>query len=268
MSESSIAVIGAGAFGTALAAVIALTGRHKVTLVGRDPQLMADLRPSICMMPCCRAFRCRIALNFRRRPMRSPMPASCSLPCRRRRRPMRRGNTNLIWPRMPLSLPAPRASRRRRAIFDRHAGAGAAGACGRGAVGSGLCRRYRQRAADRDGRGGREWRDRRAAGAGDLGADLPALSSNDRIGVQLGGALEERAGDCLRHRRGRRDRRFGACGADCPRAGRDVALRGRQGRAGGYRAGAVRARRSRVDSHQPSIAQPALRHRARARRKP
>jgi glycerol-3-phosphate dehydrogenase (NAD(P)+) len=42
-SSETIAVIGAGAFGTALAAVIALTGRHKVTLVGRDPQLMADL---------------------------------------------------------------------------------------------------------------------------------------------------------------------------------------------------------------------------------
>ncbi|MGO4354536.1 NAD(P)H-dependent glycerol-3-phosphate dehydrogenase [Rhizobium sp. RAF36] len=38
-----IAVIGAGAFGTALAAVIALTGRSAVTLVGRDPALMADL---------------------------------------------------------------------------------------------------------------------------------------------------------------------------------------------------------------------------------
>jgi glycerol-3-phosphate dehydrogenase (NAD(P)+) len=42
MSER-IAVIGAGAFGTALAAVIALTGRSAVTLVGRDPALMADL---------------------------------------------------------------------------------------------------------------------------------------------------------------------------------------------------------------------------------
>ena len=42
MSER-IAVIGAGAFGTALAAVIALTGRSTVTLVGRDPALMADL---------------------------------------------------------------------------------------------------------------------------------------------------------------------------------------------------------------------------------
>jgi len=38
-----IAVIGAGAFGTALAAVIALAGRSAVTLVGRDPALMADL---------------------------------------------------------------------------------------------------------------------------------------------------------------------------------------------------------------------------------
>lgn len=38
-----IAVIGAGAFGTALAAVIALTGRIDVTLVGRKAALMADL---------------------------------------------------------------------------------------------------------------------------------------------------------------------------------------------------------------------------------
>ena len=42
MSER-IAVIGAGAFGTALATVIALTGRSAVTLIGRDPALMADL---------------------------------------------------------------------------------------------------------------------------------------------------------------------------------------------------------------------------------
>jgi glycerol-3-phosphate dehydrogenase (NAD(P)+) len=42
MSER-IAVIGAGAFGTALAAVVALTGRSAVTLVGRDPALISDL---------------------------------------------------------------------------------------------------------------------------------------------------------------------------------------------------------------------------------
>ncbi|MDL2399546.1 NAD(P)H-dependent glycerol-3-phosphate dehydrogenase [Rhizobium mayense] len=45
MSDSErIAVIGAGAFGTALAAVIALTGKSQVTLVGRNAALMADLR--------------------------------------------------------------------------------------------------------------------------------------------------------------------------------------------------------------------------------
>ncbi|PKA40721.1 glycerol-3-phosphate dehydrogenase [Rhizobium sullae] len=43
MSEQ-IAVVGAGAFGTALASVIALTGRNQVTLVGRNPSLIADLR--------------------------------------------------------------------------------------------------------------------------------------------------------------------------------------------------------------------------------
>ncbi|MBW6423935.1 NAD(P)-dependent glycerol-3-phosphate dehydrogenase [Rhizobium sp. XQZ8] len=39
-----IVVIGAGAFGTALAAVMALESRHPVTLIGRDPSLMNDLR--------------------------------------------------------------------------------------------------------------------------------------------------------------------------------------------------------------------------------
>jgi glycerol-3-phosphate dehydrogenase (NAD(P)+) len=43
MSER-IAVIGAGAFGTALAAVITLAGRSSVVLVGRDPALIEDLR--------------------------------------------------------------------------------------------------------------------------------------------------------------------------------------------------------------------------------
>jgi glycerol-3-phosphate dehydrogenase (NAD(P)+) len=38
-----IAVVGAGAFGTALATVIALTGKSDVTLVGRDAALMRDL---------------------------------------------------------------------------------------------------------------------------------------------------------------------------------------------------------------------------------
>ncbi|AXV16648.1 glycerol-3-phosphate dehydrogenase [Neorhizobium sp. SOG26] len=39
-----IAVIGAGAFGTALAAVMALENRYPVTLVGRNMALMSDLR--------------------------------------------------------------------------------------------------------------------------------------------------------------------------------------------------------------------------------
>ncbi|CAN7449040.1 NAD(P)-dependent glycerol-3-phosphate dehydrogenase [Rhizobium rhizogenes] len=41
--KERIAVIGAGAFGTALAAVIALTAKSQVTLVGRKAALMADL---------------------------------------------------------------------------------------------------------------------------------------------------------------------------------------------------------------------------------
>ncbi|MQB45326.1 NAD(P)H-dependent glycerol-3-phosphate dehydrogenase [Rhizobium sp. ICMP 5592] len=42
-SKERIAVIGAGAFGTALATVIALTGKSQVTLVGRKAALIADL---------------------------------------------------------------------------------------------------------------------------------------------------------------------------------------------------------------------------------
>ena len=41
-----IAVIGAGAFGTALAAVVAQTGRAEALLVGRDASVMADLAAS------------------------------------------------------------------------------------------------------------------------------------------------------------------------------------------------------------------------------
>jgi glycerol-3-phosphate dehydrogenase (NAD(P)+) len=41
--SGGIAVIGAGAFGTALACVAALDGRQTVTLIGRHPALMADL---------------------------------------------------------------------------------------------------------------------------------------------------------------------------------------------------------------------------------
>jgi glycerol-3-phosphate dehydrogenase (NAD(P)+) len=42
--REKIVVIGAGAFGTALAVVIALEDKHDVVLLGRDPSLMADLK--------------------------------------------------------------------------------------------------------------------------------------------------------------------------------------------------------------------------------
>ncbi|MFN3634759.1 MAG: NAD(P)H-dependent glycerol-3-phosphate dehydrogenase, partial [Rhizobium rhizophilum] len=47
MSDSQhIAVIGAGAFGTALAAVVAQTGRAQAVLIGRDASVIADLAAS------------------------------------------------------------------------------------------------------------------------------------------------------------------------------------------------------------------------------
>ncbi|NTJ43297.1 NAD(P)-dependent glycerol-3-phosphate dehydrogenase [Agrobacterium larrymoorei] len=42
-ARENVVVIGAGAFGTAIAVVVALENRHDVTLLGRDPSLMADL---------------------------------------------------------------------------------------------------------------------------------------------------------------------------------------------------------------------------------
>lgn len=43
-AQENIVVIGAGAFGTALAAVMAREGRYPVTLIGRDTAVMNDLR--------------------------------------------------------------------------------------------------------------------------------------------------------------------------------------------------------------------------------
>ncbi len=43
-TRENVVVIGAGAFGTAIAVVVALENRHDVTLLGRDPALMADLQ--------------------------------------------------------------------------------------------------------------------------------------------------------------------------------------------------------------------------------
>jgi len=44
MSDKRVVVLGAGAFGTALATVMALQGSLRVTLVGRNPATMSDLR--------------------------------------------------------------------------------------------------------------------------------------------------------------------------------------------------------------------------------
>jgi len=43
-ADGTVVVIGAGAFGAALAAVMALQGKTPVTLIGRNPALMSDLR--------------------------------------------------------------------------------------------------------------------------------------------------------------------------------------------------------------------------------
>jgi glycerol-3-phosphate dehydrogenase (NAD(P)+) len=43
-AREKVVVIGAGAFGTAIAVMVALENRHDVTLLGRDPALMADLQ--------------------------------------------------------------------------------------------------------------------------------------------------------------------------------------------------------------------------------
>uniref|UniRef100_A0A7C1NTN7 Glycerol-3-phosphate dehydrogenase [NAD(P)+] n=1 Tax=Agrobacterium albertimagni TaxID=147266 RepID=A0A7C1NTN7_9HYPH len=69
MSEiQRIAVIGAGAFGTALAAVVAQTGRAEVVLIGRDASVMADLASSRMHEAALPGIRLPEALAFSARP--------------------------------------------------------------------------------------------------------------------------------------------------------------------------------------------------------
>ncbi len=63
-----IAVIGAGAFGTALAAVIAQAGKAEVVLIGRDPSVMADLAASRMHETALPGIRLPEALAFSARP--------------------------------------------------------------------------------------------------------------------------------------------------------------------------------------------------------
>lgn len=63
-----IAVIGAGAFGTALAAVIAQTGKAEVVLIGRDASVMADLAASRVHETALPGIRLPDTLTFSSRP--------------------------------------------------------------------------------------------------------------------------------------------------------------------------------------------------------
>lgn len=63
-----IAVIGAGAFGTALAAVIAQTGKAEAVLIGRDASVMADLANSRMHEAALPGIRLPEALAFSARP--------------------------------------------------------------------------------------------------------------------------------------------------------------------------------------------------------
>jgi glycerol-3-phosphate dehydrogenase (NAD(P)+) len=63
-----IAVIGAGAFGTALAAVIAQTGKAEVVLIGRDVSVMADLAASRMHEAALPGIRLPDTLTFSSRP--------------------------------------------------------------------------------------------------------------------------------------------------------------------------------------------------------
>lgn len=63
-----IAVIGAGAFGSALAAVIAQTGKAEVVLIGRDASVMADLAASRVHEAALPGIRLPDTLSFSSRP--------------------------------------------------------------------------------------------------------------------------------------------------------------------------------------------------------
>lgn len=234
MSEK-IAVVGAGAFGTALAAVIALTERNAVTLVGRDPELIADLKAEHRHDAALPGIALPKSLGFSAEPdaisdaeiVLFAMPSQAQADAARQYRPylasnaivvtcakgIERATGNLLTDMLEREIPG-------------HPVAVLSGPGFAADIAKGLPTAMAIAAADID------VAERLAHAIS--GRTFRLYASSDRIGVQLGGALKNVLGDRLRDRGGRRDRRLCARGANCPRACRDVAVCRRQRRAGGY----------------------------------
>ena len=154
-----------------------LPAEADVTLLGRDPALVADLKTERhARRGAARHHSARIAGIFRR--------GRCA--AERLDRALRHADAGagrcgaairtLSVQAMPSIVTCAKGIERGdRQPADRCAGAGTAGPSHRGALGSGFRRRYRQGPADGDGDRRRRHGDRRAAGAGDIRPDLPAL---------------------------------------------------------------------------------------------
>ena len=225
-----VAVIGAGSWGTAVAAIVA--GNAPTMLWARRAELAdAHRRPTTRTPTTCRDIPLPDAAARDRRPRRGVR--------RRRRRRVRgavaraargaRRGAAARRRRVPRSSAWPRASSRarcarmteviargaRRSRPDAHRRAHRAEPRPRG----------RGRSADRVGRRRARRRGRRRAAAGVLRADVPRVHEPRRRRLRDGGRAEERARDRRRHRRRARLRRQHQGRADHARLGRARAAR-------------------------------------------
>ena len=256
-----IAVLGAGSWGTALAALVA-DGGHATRLWGRDAGAAGASSPrSARTGATCPAARCPPIAGGHRRPAaaavagREPGRAwrvpTASVRAVADARPPARARRAPSW-----SAP-PRGSRRpTRLTLDRVLAEALPGRAGGAALGPDLRRGDRPRPAGR--RGGRlaRRRGRRAGAAGAGLGDLPRLHHRGRDRRGGGRRAQERHRHRRRLRRRPRLRQQRPRRADHPRAARDGPpghAPGRQpadpGRAGG-------PRRSGADLHRRAVAQP------------
>lgn len=192
MSEGhSIAVVGAGAFGTALAAVIALEGRAKVTLVARDPSLVADLRNDGMHDRALPGIRLPFALDYAFEPdvlaqadsVLFAMPSQAQEDAARAYGPYLRADARVVICAKGLERARSRLlTETLEEVLPRHAVAVLSGPGFAGDIARGLPTAMTIAAADR---GVAEQLAHALSGR-----SFRLYSSTDRIGVQLGGAMK------------------------------------------------------------------------------
>ena len=215
-SFNSVTIIGAGAWGTALAGVAARAGRE-VTLYARDRAHAAHIAsarenpklPGVALAAgiavtsdlACAAGADVILVATPAQHLRGAVIASCSVSSQGNARDRLRQGHRARHPQIH-----DRGDRRSRTPGN-----------ARDPVGAELCRRCRARSSDRGDAGGKGRRNCKRSGAGAGVVDLPALSHHRCPRRRDRRRGQERAGDRGRHRGREETRRVGAGRADQPR---------------------------------------------------